>query len=71
MESARYKLLNAGVFHPINEIVARPAGEVVLEYEYVAKIRAWQYEGMSRLSRDLINGSDVKMWLIDTAALPD
>lgn len=66
VESARYKLLNAGVFYPVYEIVDRPAGEVILEFPHFNKIAAWQYEGMSAATRELLNESHLKMWLIDT-----
>lgn len=70
-DSARYKLLNAGIFYPINEIFERPAGEIVMEVEYFYRARAWQYEGLSGKARDLINSSDIKMWLIDTQDASD
>lgn len=65
-EGARYILLNARYVYPMLEVVDRPEGKIVLEYEPYIKSRAWQYEGISSQSRDLINSYDLKIWLIDT-----
>lgn len=66
VEGARFKLLNAAIYYPIESITPLPAGRIAREYEHHATIRAWQYEGMSPHTRDLVNGSPLKIWLIDT-----
>ena len=66
LPDARYKLINAGYFFPITELHDPPDGKVVYAVPHPYTVRAFQYEGMTAAMRDLINSSDLKMWLIDT-----
>lgn len=63
--SARYKLVNAGYFFPITELVDRPRGEVLLKVAHPYNHRPWQYGGMTSKMREIINRDGLYIWLID------
>ena len=62
---ARYKLLNAGYFHPITEMTDLPDGEVLMQVAHPFNHRPWQYEGMTADMRDIVNRDGLYIWLID------
>ncbi len=63
---ARYRLLNAANYYPIEGIRSDlPAGEILLEVAHPFKHSPWQYEGMTPEMREIVNRSDFAIWLID------
>ncbi|MCY4538705.1 MAG: hypothetical protein OXE52_10800 [Chloroflexi bacterium] len=61
----RYKLLNAGYYYPISEPRDLPQGEVLMQVAHPFNHRPWQYEGMTREMREIINRDGLYIWIID------
>ena len=68
---ARYQLINAGYYYPIGTLTEPPAGEVILKVAHPFMYKPWQFVGMSREMRDIINRDGFYMWLIDTGEVAD
>ena len=69
LPDARYKLFNAAVYLEIFEIdEGRPEGELMLEAAHPLRYKPWQYEGLTPAMRDMVNGSDFAIWLIDAGS---
>ena len=64
---ARYRLYNSAVYLRISNIDSgRPDGRVILEVPHPLHYKPWQYEGLTKEMRDLVNSNEFKIWLIDT-----
>ncbi|MCY4018050.1 MAG: hypothetical protein OXG39_01455 [Chloroflexi bacterium] len=61
----RYKLLNAGYYYPITEPTDLLQGKVLMQVAHPFNHRPWQYEGMTREMRDIVNRDEFYIWLID------
>lgn len=69
---ARYKLFNAANYYPIEDIHGKlPDGEILLEVSHPFNYEPWQYEGMTPAMRDMVNRSELAIWLIDTQPSSD
>ena len=67
LPEARYRLFNAANYYPIRDIRDDlPAGEILLQVPHPFNYKPWQYEGMTPEMRDLVNRSEIKIWLVDT-----
>ena len=66
-DDSRYALINAQILFAVIGTKPAPAGEIVFSTPHPLQYKPYQYEGCTPAEREIVNGTDMSMRLIDTA----